>query len=176
MQFFTRLLVRNYESDVIDAVRNLYTRRSRGALPMTRIVTCSRSARLDAVRASPTYKRNAIGIPRLPARRRVVSPARPDGALSFDWALATRVAVIVTSLAARHRPAVRGLGDPEGAGRRSTSHPAHHRAAAGHPLADDRRCGKPPEDQARQFAVIALVVMLVGALVIPAAIAFVARF
>jgi hypothetical protein len=55
VQFFTRLIVRNYESDVIDAIRNLYTRRLAWCGPDDPHRHVLAQARLDAVRATPTY-------------------------------------------------------------------------------------------------------------------------
>ena len=177
VQFFTRLIVRNYESDVIDAIRNLYTRRLAWCAPIDPHRHVLAQARLDAVRATPTYKRNAIGIPAFLLGGAAVSTSVGLLRALFDWALASRLAVVITSLVLVGVILFTAWAILKGAAvarrriRLTTERPL---AALWQTIG---RCGKPPEDQARQFAVVALVVMLVGALVIPGAIAFVvARF
>lgn len=177
VQFFTRLIVRNYESDVIDAIRNLYTRRLAWCAPDDPHRHVLAQARLDAVRATPTYKRNAIGIPAFLLGGAAVSTSVGLLRALFDWALASRLAVVITSLVLVGVILFTAWAILKGAAvarrriRLTTERPL---AALWQTIG---RCGKPPEDQARQFAVVALVVMLVGALVIPGAIAFVvARF
>jgi hypothetical protein len=177
VQFFTRFLVRNYEGDVIDAIRNLYTRRLAWCAPDDPDRHVLAQARLDAVRATPTYKRNAIGIPAFLLGGAVVSSALGLLRALFDWALASQVAVIVTSIVLVGVILFVAWAILKGAAvarrriRLTTERPL---AALWETIG---RCGRPPEDQARQFAVIALVVMLAGALVVPAAVAFiVARF
>ncbi len=138
VQFFTRLIVRNYESDVIDAIRNLYTRRLAWCAPDDPHRHVLAQARLDAVRATPTYKRNAVGIPAFLLGGAVVSTSVGLLRALFDWALATPLAVDRhVADPGRHHP-VHGLGDPEGRGGGAATHPAHDRAAAGGAVADDR--------------------------------------
>ena len=177
VQFFTRLIVRNYESDVIDAIRNLYTRRLAWCAPNDPHRHVLAQARLDAVRATPTYKRNAVGIPAFLLGGAAVSTSVGLLRALFDWALASRLAVVITSLVLVGVILFTAWAILKGAAvarrriRLTTERPL---AALWQTIG---RCGKPPEDQARQFAVVALVVMLIGALVIPGAIAFVvARF
>ena len=177
VQFFTRLIVRNYESDVIDAVRNLYTRRLAWCAPDDPHRHVLAQARLDAVRATPTYKRNAVGIPGSCSAAPSSPPASgccgrcstgpwprasPSSSPRWSWS---------ASSSSRPGRSWKGAAVARRRIRLTTERPL---AALWQTIG---RCGKPPEDQARQFAIIALVVMLVGALVIPAAIAFVvARF
>ena len=134
-------------------------------------------ARLDATRATPTYKRNAVGIPAFLLGGAAVSTSVGLLRALFDWALASRLAVVITSLVLVGIILFTAWAILKGAAvarrriRLTTERPL---AALWQTIG---RCGKPPEDQARQFAVVALAVMLVGALVIPGAIAFVvARF
>jgi hypothetical protein len=177
VQFFTRFIVRNYEADVIDAIRNLYTRRLAWCGPHDPGKPLLVQARIDAVRATPSYKRNAVGLPAFLLGGAVVSTLFGLLRSAVDWALGSQVAVIIATLVLVGVLAFASWAILKGAAvarrriRLTTEQPLR---ALWETIG---RCGKPPEDQARQFAVIALVVVLVGFLVIPAAITFIiARF
>jgi hypothetical protein len=177
VQFFTRFIVRNYEADVIDAIRNLYTRRLAWCGPNDPGKPLLVQARIDAVRATPSYKRNAVGLPAFLLGGAVVSTLFGVLRSTVDWALGSQVAVVIATLVLVGVLAFASWAILKGAAvarrriRLTTEQPLR---ALWETIG---RCGKPPEDQARQFAVIALVVVLVGFLVIPAAITFIiARF
>lgn len=173
VQFFARFIVRSYEGDAIDAIRNLYTRRLAWCPPDDPGRPLLLVARREADRATPTYKRNAIGLPAFLLGGAVVSGFFGLLRGFFDWALGSRVAVAVATgvvlvvLSFASWAILRGAAIARRRIRLTTERPL---AALWETMG---RCGKPPEDQARQFALLALIVTVVGFLVIPAAITFI---
>ena len=137
VQFFTRLIVRNYESDVIDAIRNLYTRRLAWCAPDDPHRHVLAQARLDAVGPRPPTSATPSASPRSCS----AAPSSPPAS-----ACSGRSSTGLSDAARRHRHLadprrhhpVRGLVDPEGRGGGPPPHPPHDRAAAGGAVADHR--------------------------------------
>lgn len=177
VQFFTRFIVRNYEADVIDAIRNLYTRRLAWCAPDDPGKPLLLQARREVERATPTYKRNAIGLPTFLLGGAVLSGFFGVLRGFFDWALGSRTAVSIASLVLIAVLVFASWAILKGAAvarrriRLTTERPLQ---ALWETVG---RCGNPPEDQARQFALIALIVTIASFLVVPAAVTFiVAKF
>ncbi|MEY2431012.1 MAG: hypothetical protein QOC92_737 [Acidimicrobiaceae bacterium] len=173
VQLVTRFIVRNHQADVVDAIRNIYTRRlawcrpdDPSRMPMIR-------ARLDSERVASTYKGNPIGVPTfllggavisgLASGFRVVAQAAVGSQLAATLAVATAFLVLGGSSWAILRGAA----------------VAHHRIeiTVKEPLRalweTIGRCGKPPEDDAQMFAVYAIILTVVGWLLIPVGVLFV---
>src|SRR4051794_16062932 len=92
VQLVTRFLVRNYEADVSDAIRNLYTRRlSWYALDDPLRMQMVR-ARLDAERVATTYKGNPIGVPTFLLGGAVISGVASGFRIVADAAVGSRLA------------------------------------------------------------------------------------
>ena len=90
VQLVTRFIVRNYQADVSDAIRNLYTRRlswypsdDPSRMQMLR-------ARLDAERVATTYKGNPIGVPTFLLGGAVISGAASGLRLVVDAAFGSQ--------------------------------------------------------------------------------------
>jgi hypothetical protein len=173
VQLVTRFLVRNYQADVIDAIRNLYTRRLAWCAPNDPSRMPMIRARLDAERVATTYKGNPIGVPTfllggavisgLASGLRVVAQAAVGSRLAAGLA----VAIAFLVLGGLSWMILRGAAV------------AHHRIriTVQDPLTalweTIGRCGKPPEDDAQQFAIYAIILTVVGWLLIPLGVLFV---
>ena len=173
VQLVTRFLVRNHQADVIDAIRNLYTRRlawcgpdDPSRMPMIR-------ARLDAERVALTYKSNPIGVPTFVAGGAAVSGlasvlrSASQAAIGSRLAAGLAIASAFLVLAFLSWVILRGAAV------------AHHRIriSVEEPLKalweTIGRCGKPPEDDAQTFAVYAIILTVIGWLLIPLGVLFI---
>jgi len=173
VQLVTRFLVRNYQADVIDAIRNLYTRRLAWCAPGDPSRMSMIRARLDAERVATTYKGNPIGVPTFLLGGAVISGAasglRVVAQAAVGSRLAAGLAVLIAFLV---------LGGLSWMILRGAA-VAHHRIriTVQDPLKalweTIGRCGKPPEDDAQQFAVYAIILTVVGWLLIPLGVLFV---
>ncbi len=63
VQLVARFIVRNYQAEVINAIRNLYLRREAQCAPRSEERFLVRRARIDAERVAPTLKKNPVGVP-----------------------------------------------------------------------------------------------------------------
>jgi hypothetical protein len=63
VQLVARFIVRNYQAEVINAIRNLYLRREAQCEPRSDERFIVRRARIDAERVTPTLKKNPVGVP-----------------------------------------------------------------------------------------------------------------
>lgn len=172
IQLVTRFIVRNHQADVVDAIRNLYTRRLAWFEPNDPNRMAMVRARLDAERVSTTYKSNPVGIPTFILGGAAVSFVASIMRVVSDAALGSRTAAvlaIVTAFAvlgAASWMILRGAAV------------AHHRIriSVEEPLKalweTIGRCGRPPEDDAQQFAVYAIILTVLGWLLIPIGIVF----
>lgn len=173
VQLVTRFLVRNYQADVSDAIRNLYTRRLSWYAPDDSSRMQMVRARIDAERVATTYKGNPIGVPTFLLGGAVISGAASGLRLVADAALGSRlaaglaVAAAFIVLGALSWMILRGAAV------------AHHRIriTVQDPLKalweTIGRCGNPPEDDAQQFAIYAVILTVIGWLLIPLGVLFV---
>ena len=172
IQLVTRFIVRNHQADVVDAIRNLYTRRLAWFEPSDPARMAMVRARLDAERVATTYKSNPIGIPTFVLGGAAVSFVASIMRVVSDAALGSRTAAILAIVTA-----FAVLGGASWAILRGAA-VAHHRIriSVEEPLKalweTIGRCGRPPEDDAQQFAVYAIILTVVGWLLIPIGIVF----
>jgi hypothetical protein len=176
VQLVTRFLVRNYEADVSDAIRNLYTRRLSWYAPGDPNRMQMMRARLDAERVATTYKGNPIGVPTFLLGGAVISGAASGFRLLADAAVGSRlaaglaVAAAFVVLGALSWFILRGAAV------------AHHRIriTVQDPLKalweTVGRCGNPPEDDAQTFALYAVILTVIGWLIIPLGVLFVVTY
>ena len=173
VQLVTRFIVRNHQADVIDAIRNLYTRRLAWCAPDDPSRMPMIRARLDAERVATTYKGNPIGVPTFLLGGAVISGAASGFRVLSQAVVGSRVAATIAVAAA-----FMVLGGLSWMILRGAA-VAHHRIriTVQEPLKalweTIGRCGKPPEDDAQQFAVYAIILTVVGWLVIPLGVLFV---
>jgi len=172
VQLVTRFLVRNYQADVSDAIRNLYTRRLSWYAPDDPSRMQMVRARIDAERVATTYKGNPIGVPTFLLGGAVISGGASGFRIVADAAVGSRlaaglaVAAAFIVLGALSWMILRGAAV------------AHHRIrmTVHEPLKalweTIGRCGNPPEDDAQQFAVYAVILTVIGWLLIPLGVFF----
>ena len=173
VQQVTRFIVRNHQADVIDAIRNLDARR---------LAWCSRDdparpvlikARLDAERVAQGYKGDPIGVPTFLLGGAVISAVGQLLRLVSEAAVGSRTAAIAAVVAAF--VVIAGLSWSILRGAAIARHRIH--ITVRDPLTalweTYGRAGKPPEDDAQMFAVLAILLTIVGWLVIPIGLALV---
>jgi hypothetical protein len=175
VQLVTRFLVRNYEADASDAIKNLYTRRLAWFAPGDPMRLSMIRARIDAERVAATYKSNPIGIPTFILGGAAASGVASGFRVIADAALGSRLAAILAIASAFFVLAALSWMILRGAA------VAHHRIrmTTDEPLKalweTIGRCGKPPEDDAQTFAIYAIILTVLGWLIIPIGIVFLFR-
>ena len=175
VQFVTRFLVRNYESDLSDAIRNLYTRRLAWSAPDDPARLPLVRARLDAEKVAKTYQGNPIGVPTFVLGGAVVSGLASglryvaDVALDSRLAAGLAVATAFIVLAMLSWMILRGAAVAHHRIRTTTEAPVR---ALWETIG---RCGNPPEDDAQTFAVYAVILTVLGWLLIPAGVFFLVK-
>lgn len=173
VQFVTRFLVRNHQADVVDAIRNLYTRRLAWSAPDDPSRLPLVRARLDAEKVAATYKGNPIGVPSFILGGAVISGLASAFRIVGQAALGSRLAAGVAIgaafvvLAALSWMILRGAAVAHHRIRITTDAPVR---ALWETIG---RCGNPPEDDAQTFAVYAVILTVVGWLLIPIGVLFV---
>lgn len=174
VQLVTRFIVRSYQGQVIDSLRNLYTRRlAWAAIGEPERMMLAR-ARLDCERATPTFKGKAVGVPTFLVGGAAVSSV--GGALqgairaAEDSVVvgAVAVAVLVLGLAGASWAILRGAAVARRRIRLTLEEPL---AALWETIG---RCGRPPRDPARAIALYAIVLTFLTALVAPVGIVWIA--
>ncbi len=173
VQLVTRFIVRSYQSTVIDAVVNLYSRREAACPPDDPARLMLARARMAAHRVAPGYKRNPVGLPSLAI---VVGGAAVSsaGRVVLDAVSPTRTFAVSATVAAFVLFALASWIILRGAAvaRRRIGLTLQQPLAALWETVG--RAGRPPRDQSRQFAFYAIVLTAVGWILIPigAAVAF----
>ena len=173
VQLVTRFLVRNHQADIVDAIRNLYTRRLAWCAPDDPARMPMIRARLDAERVASTYKGNPIGVPTFLLGGAVISGLASafrivgEAALGSRLAAGVAVATAFIVLAALSWMILRGAAVAHHRIRITTDAPVR---ALWETIG---RCGNPPEDDAQTFAVYAIILTVVGWLLIPLGVLFV---
>lgn len=173
VQLVTRFIVRNHQADVVDAIKNLYTRRLAWCTPDDPARMPLIRARLDTERVAAGYKGNPIGVPTFLLGGAVISGVASAFRLLSEAVVGSRLAAVVTIVAAFVVLGAASWMILRGAA------VAHHRIriTVQDPLKalweTIGRAGRPPEDDAQMFAIYAIVLTVVGWLVIPLGVLFV---
>jgi hypothetical protein len=173
VQLVTRFLVRNYQADVVDAIRNLYTRRLAWCAPDDPARLPLVRARLDVEKVSSTYKGNPIGVPSFILGGAVISGVASglrivgEAAIGSRLAAGVAVGVAFVVLAVLSWMILRGAAVAHHRIRMTTDGPVR---ALWETIG---RCGNPPEDDAQTFAVYAIILTVLGWLLIPLGVLFV---
>lgn len=167
VQLVTRFIVRSYQSDIVNAVRRLYIRREARCGPDDPDRAPLRRARLDVERAANVYKAKALGLPSFlvggAATTGLVSALRGAGDVAGRTRLYTIVAAVVLCVLflVVAWAILRGAAVARRRIRMTVEKPL---AALWETVG---RCGAPPKDQARVFALAAIGVTALAGLVIP---------
>jgi hypothetical protein len=170
VQIVARFIVRNHQSGVIDAVRNLYARRESSCLWADPARPMLSRARIHAERVSPGFKRNPLGLPSVlivAAGAAVTS----GGRALLDAISPTRsFAIIATAIAfalfgVASWVILRGAAVARRRIKLTVERPV---AALWETIG---RCGNPPRDQSREFALYAILLTAVGWIVVPIGVA-----
>ncbi len=167
VQQITRFIVRNHQSDVIDAVTRLYARRLAWCPPGDPHRMMLLRARLDTERALPTYKGKALGLPTFLVGGAVVSGlgqglrAAGNAFLGSRLAGGIGVAILFAVFAGLAWSIVKGAAVARHRIRLTVERPLKALyETIGH-------CGNPPTDNARQFALVGIILTGLGWLIIP---------
>ena len=168
VQMVTGFIVRNHHSNLIDAITRLYARRLGWCPPGDPHRMTLLRARLDAERAAPTYKGKAFGgLPTFVVGGAVISGLGSGLRSAIDALGGSRVggaigvALVFLILAALAWAIVKGAAVARRRIRLTTDRPMR---ALWETVG---RCGNPPTDNAREIALIGIVLTVLGWLIIP---------
>lgn len=167
VQQVIRYIVRSHQTHAVDAIRDLYARRIAWMSPEDPSRMLLIRARLDIERAAPSLKKNPGGLPTFLLGGAAVSSIAQGVRKAGDAAAGSRVgflvALVVTFvlLAAASWVILRGAAVARRRIRVSLDHPL---AALWETIG---WCGRPPKDEARTFALVAIALTVAGWLVIP---------
>lgn len=168
----TGFIVKSYVSSTIDAMRKLYTRRWANALDDDPAKAMLGRARFHAEKLTADFKRNPLGVPTFLLGGAALSGAATVAQSALRSAVSgvvPRIALTVVMflvLAALSWIVIRGA---------AIAHRRIELTTAGPMRALWQvigRCGDPPKDQSKTFALIAVVLLAAGWLIIPAGIVF----
>ncbi len=163
----TQFIVRRYQATVINDLVNLYARREANCTINDPSLAMLARARIHAERLAPGFRRNPLGVPTFLLGGAIVSSALSalqqflvsslESAILrivvtvvlYGLILSVGWAVLLGSAASRRRIGLTLDGPLQ----------ALYQVIG--------RCGKPPKDQSRVFALIAIILILVSGLVVP---------
>lgn len=160
-------IVRSHQSRVISSIRDLYSRRLAWAPIGDPARVALVRARIDAERAAATYKQKAGGIPTVLAGGAALSSVAQVARSFASAAAGSRVGVAVAIgatfvlLAAAYWVILQGAAVARRRIRLTMDRPL---GALWETIGS---CGRPPQDTAGTFTVVALVLILVGIIIIP---------
>ena len=168
----TGFIVKSYVSSTIDAMRKLYTRRWANALEGDPAREMLARARFHTEKLTPGFKRNPLGVPTFLLGGAAVSFAASaaQGALrsaaSGTIARIAATAIMFLVLAAMSWVVIRGAAIARRRIKLTTEGPMK---ALWQTIG---RCGDPPKDQSKTFALVAVILLAAGWLVIPIGLIF----
>jgi len=171
VQLVTRFIVRNHQRTLIDNVRRLYARREANCLPDDPARRDLHRARLHANIVSEGFRRNPLGVPTFliggAAFSTVIGSVQRAIVNSIDsrWVRLLIAGALFVLLAAASWVILRGAAVARRRIALTTDPPfkALYETIG--------RCGNPPRDQARAFALYSLILLAAGWLVIPIGVA-----
>ena len=167
VQQVIRYIVRTHQTHAVDAIRELYARRIAWMRPDDQYRMLLIRARVDIERAAPAYKKSAGGIPTFLVGGAAVSSIAQVVRRAADAAAGSRVGTAVALLATFVLLAgaswviLRGAAVARRRIRLTLDNPL------GALWETIGWCGRPPRDNARAFAMVAIALTVVGLLVIP---------
>lgn len=167
VQQVIRYIVRTHQRHAVDAIRDLYARRIAWMAPDNPSRMLLLRARLDVERAAPSLKKNPGGLPTFLLGGAAVSSIAQGVRRAADAAAGSRVGFLVAMavtfvlLAAASWVILRGAAVARRRIRVSLEHPL------GALWQTIGWCGRPPKDEARTFALVAIVLTVAGWLLIP---------
>jgi hypothetical protein len=167
VQQVIRYVVRRHQHQVVEALRDLYSRRLGWVPPANPARSVLLRARLDVERAAAAYKKNAIGVPAFLLGGAVVSSLTQGLRRGVSAAAGSRVGVVVALTAASVLVGASSWVILQGAAiaRRRI------KLTLDQPLAALWEtigwCGRPPRDNSSLMAAIAIALTVVGWLLIP---------
>jgi hypothetical protein len=172
VQLITRYIVRTHQVKVAEHLARLYARREANCRWGSEEMHLLRRARIQAERLAPGYKSKALGLPTFLVGGAVISSA--VGVLQGFGEVLTRqtLVLVLTAVALFALFILTSMGIIYAAGisrRRIRITIAQPIAALYETIG---ACGNPPKDQARTFAVYAIVLTGLAWLIIPLAILF----
>ncbi|RMH75518.1 MAG: hypothetical protein D6683_11275 [Actinomyces sp.] len=171
VQLVTRFIVRNHQRRLVDDLRRLYARREANCLPDDPARRLLRRARVTTDAVAEGFRRNPLGVPTFllggAAFSTVVGSVQRLVVDSVDvrWARLALAGALFVVLAAASWVVLRGAA----VARRRIALTTDRPFAALYETIG--RCGRPPRDQARTFALWSLVLLAAGWLVIPVGVA-----
>jgi hypothetical protein len=167
VQLVTRFIVRNHQKSLVDNMRRLYARREANCLPDDPSRHMLTRARKHAELVSEGFKRNPIGVPTFLLGGAAFSTALSALSQSVVEGISNRWTRIVLFLAlfallgAVSWVVLRGAAVARRRIVLTTDRP--FRAL----YETIGRCGNPPKDQSKQFALISMILLAVGWILIP---------
>jgi len=173
LQLVTRFLVKQHQRSVIDSIKDLYLQRlawCRADDPARPLLL---RANRDVQRAADTFKNNPIGVPTFLLGGALVSGlgsllrAASDAAGGSKTTASVALGVLTIGLGALAWTILRAAAVARRRIRLTVEGPL---SALWETIG---RAGKPPQDQARQFAVYAIVITALAWIVVPAGILYV---
>ena len=174
VQLVTRIIVRSYQSTVIDRLRDLYSRRLAWCATTDPSRMTLVRARLDSQRATSAYKHKGGGLPTFlvggAAASSIGSGLRGAASAAGGSVVAGVIAtaVIFALLAAASWAILRGAAVARRRIRLTVERPL---AALYETIG---RCGRPPRDNARTVALYAILLTIIAGLVVPAGVVYMA--
>jgi hypothetical protein len=175
VQLVARFIVRNHQSGVVDAIRHLYARRESSCLWGDPARPMLSRARIHAERVAAGYKRNPLGLPGVlivGAGAAVTSLGRAV----IDAISPTRTFVIAATIVAfalfgaASWVILRGAAVARRRIKLTVERPV---AALWETIG---RCGNPPRDQSREFALYAILLTALGWILVPIGVALAFAF
>ncbi len=169
VQQMTRWIVKGYQNRLVTRLRKLYERREANSVWGSHEHVMLRRARINAVQVEQGYKGDQLGVPTFLLGGALLSTVVSGLKAFFGWAISGIVGVIVFSLvvavvfAGLAWAALYSAGVARRRIRLSTEQPikALYETVGA--------CGNPPKDDSYNFAVIAIVLLVVAWIVVPTA-------
>ena len=173
VQILIRLIVRDYQKSVIAQMRKLYARRWANSEKGSREFGMLRLARLEVERVAPDFEKSSLG-----GKTFLVGGAALSGLASVFQGFAAS-AVDERRAAGDRRRACSRRSRSSGSGASSTPPPSRAAAPASRSTGRSRRSGRRSARRvirrrisSRQFAIYAMILLVLAWVVVPVAIAF----
>ena len=167
VQLVTGFIVRSYVSSVIDEMHKLYSRRWANALPGDEAQAMLARARFHTEKLQQGFKRNPLGVPTFLLGGAVISFIGTALQRAVSEAFKSTASKVIATIvlfavfAAISWVVIRGAAIARRRIRLTTREPLE---ALWQTIG---RCGNPPGDQSKTFALVAMIILAVGWLSVP---------